>query len=605
MKSVSCWNRSWNNIDSPSQGGVNILRLQGIAAASGYAMGTAFVLREQKQVLEKRTLLQEQTEDEIRRLEASISAAIEGLRALIATTTERVGAHQAEIFETHMLLLEDEEFIGSAVDNIRTGHMNAEAALQEASDVIVSMFEGMEDEYLRERAADIRDVTKRVMRLLQGQESGGLSEIKEPMILFAHDLTPSDTAQLDRDMTVGIAADIGGKTSHSAIIARSLDIPSVVGLRDATEQVKTGDYVIIDGIEGAVYVNPPTEVVEIYERKRRQYEQKRLQLRSYIGKPSQTADSYEVELVANIGNPQDALTAKDSGAEGIGLYRTEFLYMGRDSFPTEEEQFHSYKVVAELFGAERPVVIRTLDIGGDKELSYLDFPKESNPFLGYRAIRMCLNEIHIFKVQLRAIVRASQFGNIKIMYPMISTLQELRQANGILAEVRAELDEKRIPYNRAIEVGMMIEVPAAAMVADQFAKEVDFFSIGTNDLVQYMMAADRMNEQVAYLTEPFNPGVLRLIKYVVQAAHSEGKWVGMCGEMAGNPVAVPLLLGMGIDEFSMSASSILSTRALLHKLNRVEMQELAGEALQLSSPEEIKQLIEAKLPFIQDWKDSF
>jgi phosphotransferase system enzyme I (PtsI) len=580
------------------------LRLQGIAAASGYAMGIAFVLREQHQPLEKRRLLEQQTEDEVKRLEANVAGAIEELIRLKKQTSERIGAHQAEIFETHMLLLEDAEFIGSAIDNIRIGHMNAEAAFKEASDGIVSLFEGMEDVYLRERAADIRDVTKRVLRLLHGNEGGGLSEIQEPVILLAHDLTPSDTAQLDRNKTVGIAADIGGKTSHSAIIARSLDIPSVVGLRDATEQVKTGDYVIIDGNLGLLYVNPSSEIVDAYQKKRSQYEQKRLQLTSYIGKPSRTADGYQVELVANIGNLQDALAAKDSGAEGIGLYRTEFLYMGRESLPTEEEQFQSYKVVAELFGRDRPVIIRTLDIGGDKELPYLDLPKESNPFLGYRAIRMCLNEVDLFKVQLRAIVRASHFGNIKIMYPMISTLYELRQANRILTEVRAELDEQAVPYNRGLEVGMMIEVPAAAMVADQLAKETDFFSIGTNDLVQYMMAADRMNEQVAHLSEPFNPGVLRLIRNVVQAAHAEGKWVGMCGEMAGNPVAVPLLLGMGIDEFSMSASSILPTRALLNELNREEMRKLAGEALQLSSPEEIKHLIEMKLPFLQDWKES-
>lgn len=574
--------------------------LQGIAAAPGFAMGPAFMLQERTETVEKYVLAEDKVQDEAKRLEEHVQLAIRQLEALIIQTRNNVGEEQAKIFESQILLLEDEEFTGAAKESILTEHVNAEAALEAASKMIVAIFESMEDEHLRERAADIRDVTNRVMRLLKGQDEDPLSGIAAPVILFAHDLTPSDTAQLDRSKTAGFVTSIGGKTSHSAIMARSMDIPAVVGLRDGTAQVKSGDYVILDGGQGIVHVNPSQDIVEQYKAKQARFDSRRAELKKYGDQPTVTADGHRVELVANIGNPKDALAAKNSGAEGIGLYRTEFLYMGRDSFPTEEEQFQAYKVVAEMFGKDQPVVIRTLDIGGDKELSYLDLPKEANPFLGIRAIRLCFEEVELFKTQLRAIVKASAFGNIKLMYPMIATLQELRQANRLLAEVKAELDRDGISYNRDMEVGIMIEVPGAALVADQLAKEADFFSIGTNDLVQYVMAADRMNERLAYLAEPFQPAVLRIIHQVIQAAHREGKWVGMCGEMAGNLTAVPILLGMGLDEFSMGGGSVLATRALLHKLDRTEMKRLAEDVLQLTSAEEIKSYVESKVEAIAD-----
>jgi len=576
--------------------------LQGIAAAPGVAIGPALVIQKGPQVVKRYEISKEQVQAEAERLETHIQLAILQLKALIEHTTATVGLEQAKIFESQIWLLQDEEFTGVAKDAILAQRINAEAALDEASKAIIAIFESMEDERLGERAADIRDVTNRVMRLLEGKDKEMQQESEEPVILFAHDLTPSDTAQLDRNKTAGFVTDIGGRTSHSAIMARSMDVPAVVGLKVGTKQVKTGDYVIIDGSEGAVYINPEQTTIDEYKDKQIRFEKRRTELKKYDGQPSITADGQQVELVANIGNAQDAWTAKNSGAEGIGLYRTEFLYMGRNQFPTEEEQFQAYKVVVEMFGKEQPVVIRTLDIGGDKELPYLDLPKEANPFLGHRAIRLCLQETELFKTQLRAIVKASAYGNVKLMFPMIATLQELRQAKELLAEVQNELEQENIAFNRDMEVGLMIEVPGAALIADQLAKEADFFSIGTNDLVQYVMAADRMNERLSYLTEPFQPAVLRIIHHVIKAAHREGKWVGMCGEMAGNLTALPILLGMGLDEFSMSGGSVLAARALLHKLDRHEMIQLVEDVLQMSSAEQIKCYVEGKVPAITDWR---
>jgi phosphotransferase system enzyme I (PtsI) len=575
------------------------VRLQGIAAASGYAMGHAFIMQDQHKPLEKQLLNQEQSIPEVEHFEEKIQLAITELKTL----QKSVGSERAKILETHILLLEDEELVGAAKDYIMSERVSAEVALEHTSGLIIHMFESMDDPYLRERSADVRDVTKRVMRLLQGTKQDEWTQLEAPVILFAHDLMPSDTVQLDRNKTAGFVTRIGGKTSHSAIIARSMEIPAIVGLSEGISYVKHGDFIILDGMQGIVVVDPSEELILEYKAKQQKFELKRMKLSQYKDKPSVTADGFPVELVANIGNPQEALAALHNGAEGIGLYRTELLYLGRSDLPTEEEQFQAYKVVAELFGKERPIIIRTLDIGGDKELPGLNLAKEMNPFLGFRAIRLCLEQVEIFKTQLRAILRASVYGNIKLMYPMISTLQELRQANLILNEVRSGLKQDDIPFHRDMEVGMMIEVPAAAMVADHFAREVDFFSIGTNDLIQYMMAADRMNEKVSYLSEPLNPAVLRLIHNVIEAAHAEGKWVGMCGEMAGSITAVPILLGMGVDELSMSAASILPIRALMHQLNRNAMQELASEVLQFTSADEIKHWVNKKLPFITEWEE--
>lgn len=576
------------------------MELRGIAAASGYAMGPAFLLQETEAEIVRRELSPEEAEMEVKRFEAEVNQSIAELEELKVQTEEKMGEEHANIFGTHILVLQDEEYIGRVKEMIQSNRINAEAALEDATQEIVTLFESMDNEYFRERAADIRDVSKRIMNHLLGLEAGGLSQVKDSVVLLAHDLTPSDTAQLDRDKIAGFATNIGGRTSHSAIMARSMEIPAVVGLNDVTAKVKSGDYVILDGAKGILLINPEESVIASYKELQQKYEARLQELKKFHDKPSVTADGHLLEIVSNIGNPQDAHAAERSGAEGIGLYRSEFLYMGRQSLPSEEEQFDAYKVVAEIFGSKAPVVIRTLDIGGDKELPYMDLPKEANPFLGYRAIRLCLDRKDIFKTQLRAILRASSFGNIKLMYPMIATMQELREANAILAEVKQELDKENIPYNREMEVGMMIEVPAAALVADQLAREVDFFSIGTNDLVQYTMAADRMNERVSYLTEPFNPAVLRLIRNVINAAHQQGKWAGMCGEMAGNLTAIPLLVGLGLDEFSMSAGSILSARALMSRLNRPEMQKLAEEALNMTSAEEIKQYVESKVPAVAE-----
>lgn len=576
------------------------MELKGIAAASGYAIGPAYIMQEHTTAVERTSIQADAIEAEVARLQGAVAQATTELEKIKDDTLAKLGEHHAEIFATHILVLQDEEFIGQAIEKVRNEAINAEYALSEVSQQLIDIFSSMDSEYMRERAADFRDVSKRVLGALSGKKAASLNDFNEPVVLFAQDLTPSDTAQLDRSKVAGFATDIGGRTSHSAIMARSMEIPAVVGLKTGTTTVQAGDMVVLDGSKGIILVNPDEATIAVYTQKKEKFEKRREAMKQFKDKPSVTADGHEVELVANIGNPEDALGARNNGAEGVGLFRTEFLYMGRDNFPTEEEQFNSYATVVETLGAEKPVVIRTLDIGGDKELPYLQLDKEMNPFLGYRAIRLCLDRKDLFKTQLRAILRASALGNVKMMYPMISTLSELRAANEILKEAQAELDAEGIAYNKEMEVGIMIEIPAAAIIADQLAKEADFFSIGTNDLVQYTMAADRMNEKVSHLTQPFNPAVLRLIKMVIDAAHKEGKWAGMCGEMAGNLTAVPILLGLGLDEFSMSASSVLPVRVLLSHLNRDEMKQLAEEVLQLESEEEIKLHVYERVPAVAE-----
>ncbi|MGZ9586828.1 phosphoenolpyruvate--protein phosphotransferase [Paenibacillus marinisediminis] len=576
------------------------MQLKGIAAASGYAIGPAFIMQEHSTEVERQTIEAEAVDGEVKRLQDAVAQAMMELEKIKDDTAAKLGEHHAEIFATHILVLQDEEFIGQAIEKIRTESINAEFAMSEVSQQLIDIFSSMDSEYMRERAADFRDVTKRVLGALSGKKATSLNDFEQPVVLFSQDLTPSDTAQLDRSKVAGFATNIGGRTSHSAIMARSMEIPAVVGLKVGTESVKEGDMIVLDGAKGLILVNPDEATIAVYEQKKQKFEKRREEMKQYKDKPTITADGQVVELVANIGNPEDALGARNNGAEGVGLFRTEFLYMGRDNFPSEEEQYNSYTAVVETLGADKPVVIRTLDIGGDKELPYLELPNEMNPFLGYRAIRLCLDRQELFKTQLRAILRASAHGNIKLMYPMISTLGELRAANAILKETQAQLDAEGIAYNKEMEVGIMVEVPAAAIIADQLAKEADFFSIGTNDLVQYTMAADRMNEKVSYLTQPFNPAVLRLIRMVVNAAHKEGKWAGMCGEMAGNLTAIPLLLGMGLDEFSMSASSVLPARVLMSRLNRDEMKQLVEDALKLESEDEIKVLVYDRVPAVSE-----
>jgi len=566
----------------------------GISAASGYALGIAFLLQDQQLEVVKSEVPKDHLDSEILRFEEALGKSAQQLEAIKERTRQTMGADEAEIFAAHIMVLEDPEYSGAIKDLIRTEARNAEWAIQEVTDRFLKLFADMDNEYIRERAADLKDVSNRLLRYLLGIKSQSLSEITEKVILFSHDLTPSDTAQLDKDKVVGIVTNIGGRTSHSAIMARSMEIPAVVGLQDLVEKMKAGDFVIVDGSEGKVFVNPSEDLIQRYKEKQTGYEAQRQELKKLVSQPSMTPDKHQVELVANIGNPQDALVAVKNGAEGIGLYRTEFLYMGRQELPSEEEQFEAYKAVTVMFG-KHPVVIRSLDIGGDKALPYLDMPKEMNPFLGYRAIRLCLDRTDIFRTQLRAILRASAYGNIKLMYPMIATLEELRGANKVLEAVKQELLAEKIPFNKNMEVGIMVEIPAVAVMADRFAKEVDFFSIGTNDLIQYTMAADRMNETVSYLYQPFNLALLRLIRGVIEAAHKAGKRVAMCGEMAGDLTALPILLGLGLDEFSMSASSVLPARALVRKLPSAKAQTVAKAVLEMDNPLEIERFVKQEM----------
>lgn len=534
----------------------------------------------------------ENVESEISRFQEALNKAKSELEAIREKANKELGADKAAIFEAHLLVLSDPELIAPIEDKIKTDLVNAEFALKETTDMFITMFESMDNEYMQERAADIRDVTKRVMSHLLGVHLANPSMISEEVVVVAEDLTPSDTAQLNRQFVKGFTTDIGGRTSHSAIMARSLEIPAVVGTKKATEEINNGDLVIVDGLKGEIHVNPTPEVVESYKKVAEQYEQQKAEWAKLVNEQTVSSDGVHVELAANIGTPNDLEGVTNNGAEAVGLYRTEFLYMGRDQLPTEDEQFESYKAVLEGMKG-KPVVVRTLDIGGDKELPYLDLPKEMNPFLGFRAIRLCLEEKDIFRTQLRALLRASSYGNLKIMFPMIATLNEFRAAKSLLEEEKANLVSEGVKVADKIELGIMVEIPSTAVLADQFAKEVDFFSIGTNDLIQYTMAADRMNERVSYLYQPYNPSILRLVKMVIDAAHKEGKWAGMCGEMAGDETAIPLLLGLGLDEFSMSATSILKARSQILNLSKAEMEELAAKALQMSTTEEVMEAVKA------------
>ena len=566
------------------------LHIQGIAASNGIAIAKAFRLENPDFTIEKKSVADAAAE--VARLEAALETSKSELSAIKDRALTELGADKAAIFEAHLLVLNDPELVNPVKDRINSEALNAEFAMNEVANMFIGLFEGMDNEYMKERAADIRDVTKRVLAHLLGINFSNPSTISEEVIIIAEDLTPSDTAQLNRTYAKGFTTDIGGRTSHSAIMARSMEIPAVVGTKVVMEQIKNGDLVIVDGLDGNVVVNPSAEELRAYEEKKANHEAQKAEWAKLKNEHTVTADGHQVELVANIGTPKDVKGVLDNGGEGVGLYRTEFLYMGRDNLPTEEEQFDAYKTVLESMEG-KPVVVRTLDIGGDKELPYLHLPKEMNPFLGYRAIRLCLDEQDVFRTQLRALLRASVYGNLKIMFPMIATVDEFRQAKAVLLEEKDKLVQSGVTVSDSIEVGMMVEIPASAVLADVFAKEVDFFSIGTNDLIQYTMAADRMNEQVAYLYQPYNPSILRLVKMVIDAAHKEGKWAGMCGEMAGDSLAIPLLIGLGLDEFSMSATSILAARTQIRKLSKPQMEELAQKALQMATAEEVVELVKS------------
>lgn len=560
-----------------------MLELKGIPASEGIGIGTVMIKHE---IAEPIKVQVSDTESEKKRFKEARLEAIKQLYSLYENTMIKIGEKEASIFAAHIALTEDEELIKGVETAIDENGWNAEWALKKTTDHFVDIFNAMDDDYLRERAMDVKDISNRIQRHLSGVGYEQL-DLTEPVIIVAHDLTPSDTAQMDASKVLGFITEIGGKTSHTAILARTLEIPAVVGAKGIMTQVEQGQQVICDGRDGAIYIDVDKVTIEKFNLEKEKINEHKAKLNELKDQKAITQDGVEVELVANIGMPQDVKNVLEKNSPGIGLFRTEFLYMSRDSLPTEEEQFEAYKEVAEAMKGH-PVVIRTLDIGGDKELKCLEIEKEMNPFLGFRAIRLCLERVDLWKTQLRAILRASAYGDVKIMFPMISTYKELVEAKAILEEVKKDLTEKNIPYNPDLEVGMMMETPAAAVMADIFAKNVDFFSIGTNDLIQYTIAVDRMNPLVSHLYSPYDPAVVRLIKKIIDAGHEAGIWVGICGEAASDKKAIPVWVGMGIDELSMSASSILEAKWIVQNINMIEARELADQVLSLKTAKEIE-----------------
>lgn len=540
--------------------------IKGIAASDGVAIAKAYLLVEPDLTFDKNEKVTD-VEGEVAKFNSAIEASKVELTKIRNNAEVQLGADKAAIFDAHLLVLDDPELIQPIQDKIKNENANAATALTDVTTQFVTIFESMDNEYMKERAADIRDVSKRVLSHILGVELPNPSMIDESVVIVGNDLTPSDTAQLNKEFVQGFATNIGGRTSHSAIMSRSLEIPAIVGTKSITQEVKQGDMIIVDGLNGDVIVNPTEDELIAYQDKRECYFADKKELQKLRDADTVTVDGVHAELAANIGTPNDLPGVIENGAQGIGLYRTEFLYMGRDQMPTEEEQFEAYKEVLEAMDGKR-VVVRTLDIGGDKELSYLNLPEEMNPFLGYRAIRLCLAQQDIFRPQLRALLRASVYGKLNIMFQWLQTINEFREAKAILLEEKENLKNEGHDISDDIELGIMVEIPATAALADVFAKEVDFFSIGTNDLIQYTLAADRMSERVSYLYQPYNPSILRLVKQVIEASHKEGKWTGMCGEMAGDETAIPLLLGLGLDEFSMSATSILKARRQINGLSK-------------------------------------
>ena len=563
--------------------------LKGIGASDGIAMAKAYSLAEPDLNFTETSIDGSASAEEVQKFKDSIHNAKVEITKIRNHAERAVGPEHAAIFEAHLLVLDDPEFIGPIEEKIAGESRSAPQALVEVRDQFISTFENMENEYMRERAADIKDVSKRVLSHLLGRPLPDPASIDEEVIIIADDLTPSDTAQLDKRFVKGFVTNAGGRTSHSAIMARSLEIPAVVGTKEVTASAAAG-MVIVDGTAGDVIIDATAKEIKAYELKTEDLEQERESLLELKDDETKTQDGVTVELAANIGTPDDVDGVLENGAEGIGLFRTEFLYMGRDTLPEEDEQYEAYKSVLEKM-EDKPVVVRTIDIGGDKEVPALDMPKELNPFLGYRAVRMALGNKELFRTQLRALLRASVHGNLKIMFPMIATIQEFEEAKALLVECRDELKADKVDVKDDIEVGIMVEIPSAAILADEFAKVVDFFSIGTNDLIQYTFAADRMNENVSYLYQPSHPALLRLIDNVIKAAHAEDKWVGMCGEMAGDSDAVPLLIGLGLDELSMSAGSVLKARRQIKNLKKTDMQHLAETALRSPDAETVKALI--------------
>ena len=565
--------------------------LKGIAASDGIAVGPAYLLVEPDLSFSKPSV--SDVDAEVARFKKVVEESTKELEKVRDKAKESLGPEEAQVFDAHLLFLSDPEFTGAIETEIKDQKINAEAALDETAQKFITIFEGMTDNaYMQERAADVRDVSKRLMAHLLGKKLPDPAAIDHEVVVVAYDLTPSDTAQLNKKYVKGFVTDVGGRTAHSAIMARSLEIPAVVGTETITKDVKDGDMLIADGLDGDAIINPTDAQIEEYTKKGEAFAKQKEEWKKLKNEPSVTANGKKFIIAANIGTPNDMKGVKENGAEAIGLYRTEFLYMDSKDFPSEEAQFDAYKKVIEDMDGKQ-TIIRTCDIGGDKHLDYWDLPEEMNPFLGVRAIRLSMQYKDIFRTQLRALLRASAYGPLGIMFPMIGTLAELREAKQILAEEKDKLAKEGVKIGDDLQVGMMIEVPAAAVLADQFAKEVDFFSIGTNDLIQYTMAADRGNDNVSYLYQPYNPSVLRLIKHTIDGAHENGIWCGMCGEAAGDDIMFPILLSMGLDEYSMSATSILRIRSLMKKINTEDIKELANKACFVSeTADENKKLVE-------------
>jgi len=565
--------------------------ISGILVSPGIAFGKALLLKEDEIVINRKKISPDDIDQEVKRFLSGRAKASAQLETIKTKAGETFGEEKEAIFEGHIMLLEDEELEQEIIALIKDEHASADAAAYSVIEGQAKALEELDDEYLKERAADVRDIGKRLLRNILDLAIIDLSAIQDEVILVANDLTPSETAQLNLKKVLGFITDLGGRTSHTSIMARSLELPAIVGTSDVTKQVKNGDFLILDAVNNKIYVNPTADIIDELKAVHNQYISEKDELTKLKDLPAITLDGHQVEVCANISVPCVTSGAERNGAEGVGLYRTEFLFMDRDSLPSEEEQFQAYKAVAEAMGSQA-VIVRTMDIGGDKDLPYMNFPKEENPFLGWRAIRICLDRKEILHDQLKGILRASAFGKLRIMFPMIISVEEVRELKTELEKLKVELREKGQAFDESIEVGVMVETPAAAVIAHHLAKEVDFFSIGTNDLTQYTLAVDRGNEQISHLYNPMSPSVLGLIKQVIDASHAAGKWTGMCGELAGDERATLLLLGMGLDEFSMSAISIPRIKKIIRNTNFEDVKALAEEALAQPTAQELMNLVD-------------
>jgi len=568
--------------------------LKGIPASPGIAIGKAYILDKENFCILEYRIKKEEVDKEVRRFKRAVEESKRQILKIKEKVREKIGEKEANIFQSYLSILEDPLLIEETIKKIKEERLNAETALREVCKSFLERFKVVQTEFIEERFRDIEDIAERILHNLLKRPIMSLSHLEENIIVIAHNLAPSDTASMDKDKVLGFATDVGGRTSHAAIMARALEIPAVVGLRNVTKRVRPGTTVIVDGDRGRVIVDPTPSQIRSYQKRKKVFLAYKEKLESLKLLPAQTVDGREIELAANIAGPEEVDLAVENGAEGVGLYRTEYLYMNRPSLPSEEEQLEAYKTVAEKV-YPHSVIIRTLDIGGDKFLSPLPVPREINPFMGWRGIRLSLELVDVFKTQIRAILRAAQYGKVKIMFPLVSSLEEVREANHILLEVKNQLEKEGVSFSNSVEVGIMIEVPSAAIIADVLAKEVDFFSLGTNDLIQYTLAVDRVNEKVAHLYQPLHPTILRLIDSVVKAAHRENIWVGACGEMANDPLGMPVLLGLGVDELSVAPTSILEVKKVIRSISWEETQRIASHLLSLSTSQQTRRYLEGKI----------